>query len=69
MVSKKADKNYIEDSKTTPKSCLDVVFQLLATTTRTSSSNLLPESIRLLSAAQLTDAFQLVAETEEAEVI
>ena len=25
LVSKKADKNYIEDTETTPKSCLDVV--------------------------------------------
>ena len=48
LVSKKADKNYIEDTKTTPKSCLDVVFELLATTAGTSSSNSLPESVRLL---------------------
>ena len=33
LFSKKADKNYIEDTETTPKSCLDVVFELLATTT------------------------------------
>ena len=46
LVSNKADKNYIEDTETTPKSCLDVVFDLLATTAGTSSSNLLPESIR-----------------------
>ena len=32
----------------TPKSCLDVVFELLATTAGTSSSNSLPESVRLL---------------------
>ena len=48
LVSKKADKNYIEDTETTPKSCLDVVFELLATTASTSSSNSLPESVRLL---------------------
>ena len=48
MVSKKADKNYIEDTETTPKSCLDVVFELLATTASTSSSNSLPEAVRLL---------------------
>ena len=46
MVSKKADKNYIEYTKITQNSCLDVVFELLATTARTSSSNSLPESIR-----------------------
>ena len=49
LVSKKADKNYIEDTETTPKSCLDVVFELLATTAGTSSSNSLPKSVRFLS--------------------
>ena len=47
MVSKKADKNYIEDTETTPNSCLDVVFELLATTAVTRYSNWLPESVRL----------------------
>ena len=46
--SKKADKNYIKHTKTTPKSCLDVVIELLATTTGTTSSNSLPKSVRLL---------------------
>ena len=46
LVSKKADKNYIKDTETTPKSCLAVVFELLAA--GTSSSNSLPESVRLL---------------------
>ena len=48
LFSKKADKNYIEDTETTPKSCLDVLFELLATTAGTISSNSLPESVRLL---------------------
>ena len=48
LVSKKVDKNYIEDTETTPKSCLDVVFELPTTTACTSSSNSLPESVRLL---------------------
>ena len=43
LVSKKADKNNIEDNETTPKFCLDVVLELLATTAGTSSSNSLPE--------------------------
>ena len=47
-VSKKADKNYIEDTETTPKCCLDVVFELLATIAGTSSSNSLPGSVWLL---------------------
>ena len=48
LVSEKADKNYLDDSEGTPKSCLDVVFELLATTAGTSSSNSLPESVHLL---------------------
>ena len=55
LVSKKADKNYIEDTETTPKSCLDVVFELLATTAGTSSSNSLPESVQLLESQLLVE--------------
>ena len=45
LVSKKGDKNYLVDSETTPKSCVDVVFELLASTAGTSSSNSLTESL------------------------
>ena len=52
LVSNKANKtameDYLEDSEGTQKSCLDVVFELLATTAGTSSSNSLPESVCLL---------------------
>ena len=52
LVSNKADKtakeDYLEDSETTPKSCLGLVFELLATTACTSYSNSLSESIRFL---------------------
>ena len=48
LVSKKADKNYLDNSERTQKSCLDVVFELLAATTDTRSLNSLPESVRLL---------------------
>ena len=48
LVSKKVDKNYLDDNERTQKSCLDVVFELLATTAGTSSSNSLPESVCLL---------------------
>ena len=48
LVSKKADKNYLDDSERTQKSCIDVVFEVLATNAGTSSSNSLPESVRLL---------------------
>ena len=62
LVSKKVDKNSIEDTETTPKSCLDVVFDLLATTAGTSSSKSLPESVWLLE-------FLLEVESQEAELI
>ena len=48
LVSKKADKNYIEDTEIAAKSRLNVVFELLTTTYSTISSNPLPESVRLL---------------------
>ena len=62
LVSKKADKNYLGDSEGTQKSCLDVVFELLATTAGTSSSNSLPESLRLLQS-------QLQAERHQSAVL
>ena len=48
LVSKKADKNYLDDSEGTQKSCLDVVFELLATTACTSYSNSFSESVQFL---------------------
>ena len=48
LVSKKGDKNDLVDSEKTPLSCVDVVFELLASTAGTSSSNSLPGSLRLL---------------------
>ena len=48
LVSKKGDKNDLIDSEKTPQSCVDVVFELLASTAGTSTSNPLPESLRLL---------------------
>ena len=66
LVSKKANKtakeDYLEDSKTTPKSCLDVVFELLTSTAGTSSSNLLPELLQLLQS-------QLQAERHQSAVL
>ena len=53
LVSNKADKtakeDYLEDSETTPKSCLGLVFELLATTACTSYSNSLSRSVHFLS--------------------
>ena len=49
LVPNKADKtakeDYLEDSETTPKSCLDVVFKLLETSSQTSPQNSLSESV------------------------
>ena len=49
LVSEKAEKNYIEETETTPKSCLDVEFELLATTSGTSSSKSLLNQFGFLS--------------------
>ena len=67
MVSKKVDKNYLDDSETTPKSYLDVVFELLDTTASTSSSNSLPESLRLLQSQLQAERHQSVVLRQEAE--
>ena len=67
LVSKKADKNYIEDTERTPKSGLDVVFELLATTAGTSSSNSLPESVRLLESQLQVERHRSDVLRQEAE--
>ena len=67
LVSKKADKNYIEDTETTPKSCLDVVFELLASTAGTSSSNSLPESVHLLESQLQVERHRSDVLRQEAE--
>ena len=48
ITDKTAKENYLEDSETTPKSCLGLVFELLATTACTSYSNSVSESVRFL---------------------
>ena len=67
LFSKKADKNYIEDTETTPKSCLDAALELLATTAGTSSSNLLPESVRLLESQLQVERHRSHVMRQEAE--
>ena len=66
LVSNKADKtakeDYLEDSETTPKSCLGLVFELLATTACTSYSNSLSESVWFLES-------QLQAERHRSAVL
>ena len=67
LVSKKAGKNYIKDTETTPKSYLDVVFKLLATTTGTSSSNSLSESVWLLESQLQVERHRSNVMRQEAE--
>ena len=71
LVSNKADRtakeNYLEDSETTPKSCLGVVFELLATTDGTSYSNSLSESVRFLESQLQAERHRSAVLRQEAE--
>ena len=67
LVSNKADKNYIEDTETTRKSCLDVVFELLASIAGTSSSTSPPESLRLLQSQLQAERHQSAMLRQESE--
>ena len=67
LVSKKGDKNDLVDSEKTPQSCIDVVFELLATTASTSSSNSLPESVRLLESQLQVERHRSNVMRQEAE--
>ena len=71
LVSNKADKtakeDYLEDSETTPKSCLGLVFELLATNACTSYSNSLSESVRFLESQLQAERHQSGVLRQEAE--
>ena len=71
MVSNKADKtdkkNYLEDSETTQRSCIDVVFELLATTAGTRSSNSLPRSVQHLESQLQAERRRSAVLRQEAE--
>ena len=71
LVSNKADKiakeNYLEDSETTPKSCLGLVFEFLATTACTSYSNSLSESVRFLESQLQAERHRSAVLHQEAE--
>ena len=62
LVSNKADKiakeDYLEDSETTPKSCLGLVSELLSTTACTSYTNSLSELVRFLESQLQADRHQ-----------
>ena len=71
LVSNKADKTakegYLEDSETTPKSCLGLVFELLATNACTSYSNSLSESVRFLESQIQAERHRSTLLRQEAE--
>ena len=71
LVSNKADKtakkDYPEDSETTPKSCLGLVFELLATTACTSYSNSLSELVRFIESQLQAERHRLAMLRQEAE--
>ena len=67
LVSKKGDKNNLVDSEKTPQSYVDVVFELLASTAGTSSSNSLLESLRLLQSQLQAERQQSAVLRQEAE--
>ena len=70
-VSNKADKtakeNYLEDSEAIPKSCLGLLFELLATTACTSYSNSLYESVRFLESQLQAERHRSAVLQQEAE--
>ena len=71
LVSNKANKtakeNHLEDSETTPKSCLGLLFELLATTTCTSYSNSLFKSVRFLECQLQAERHRPAVLQQEAE--
>ena len=71
LVSNKADKiakeDSLEDSETTPKSCLGLVFELLATTACRSYTNSLPELVHLLESQLQVERHQSDVLRQEAE--
>ena len=71
LVSNKADKiakeDYLEDSKTTPKSCIGLVFELLATTACTCYSNPLSESVWFLESQLQAERHRSAVLRQEAE--
>ena len=71
LVSNKVDntakEDYLDDSKTTPKSCLGLVFELLATTACTSYSNSLSESVRFLESQLQAERHRSAMLSQEVE--
>ena len=59
--------HYLEDNDTTPKSCLDEVFELLAIAAAISSSNSLPVSVLLLESQLKVQRHRSTVMRQEAE--
>ena len=64
---KKTKENYLEDSETTPKYFLGLVFELLATTACTSYSNSLSKSVRFLESQLQAERHRSAVLWQEAE--
>ena len=71
LVSNKADKtakeDYLEDSEATPKSCLGLVLELLATAACTRYSNSLSESVQFLESQLQAERHRSAVLQQEAE--
>ena len=71
LVSNKADKtakeNYLEDSEATAKSCLSLLFELVAITACTSYSNSLSESVWFLESQLQAERHRSAVPRQEAE--
>ena len=67
LVSKKGDKNDLVDSEKTPQSRIDVVFELLASTAGTSSSNSRLKSVHLLESQLQVERHRSDVLRQEAE--
>ena len=65
LVSTKGDKNDLVDSEKTPQSCVDVVFEVLANTAGTSSSNSLSESVRFLESQLQAERHRLAVRRQK----
>ena len=66
-VDKTAKEDYLEDGETTPKSCLGLVLELLATTACTSYSNSLSESVWFLESQLQAERHRSTVLRQEAE--
>ena len=67
-VGKTTKEDYLEDSETTPKSCLGLLFELLATTACIRYSNSLSESVWFFESQLQAERHRSAVLQQEAEV-